>query len=84
MTHSDVIVESTFGDEIFATHYTGIVEQSGIVNTLNMVPGGTPAMKPFQTDRAGKLWLARRTGVVFANELKQIFRIFEMDLGSWN
>ena len=58
MSHSDVIVESTSRDHVFPAVTTGILEQSGIVNTLDMVSGSDPALESFQTNRAGKLWLA--------------------------
>ena len=58
MSHSDVIVESTARDHVFPAVTTGILEQAGIVNTLDMVSGSDPALESFQTNRAGKLWLA--------------------------
>ena len=58
MSHSDVIVESTARDHVSPALSTRILEQSRIVNTLDMVSGSYPALESFQANRAGKLWLA--------------------------
>ena len=84
MSHSDMIVESTSRDHVFPTVRTGILEQSRIVDALYMVPGCHPALESFQTNRAGKLWLARQTGVILGDKLKQLFWIFEILNTAWN
>ena len=84
MGHSDVIVESTSRDHVFPTVGAGVLEQSRIVNALYMVSGGHPALESFQTNRAGKLWLARQAGVILGDKLKQLFGIFEILNTAWN
>ena len=84
MSHSDVIVESTSRDQVFPAVGAGILEQSGIVDALYVVPGGIPALESFQTNRAGKLWLARQTWVILRHKLKQLFRVFEILYTAWN
>ena len=79
-----MVVESTPRDHVFPTVRTGILEQSRIVDALYMVPGGHPALESFQTDPAGKLWLAWKTGVILADKLKQLFWIFEILNTAWN
>ena len=53
-----MIVESTARDHVSPALSTRILEQSRIVNTLDMVSGSHPALESFQANRAGKLMLA--------------------------
>ena len=80
MSHSYVIVESTARDHVSSAMSTRILEQSRIVNTLDMVSGSIPALESFQANRAGKLWLA----IILGDKLKQLFGIFEILNTAWN
>ena len=84
MGHSDVIVESTSRDQVFPAVVAGVLEQSGIVDALYVVPGGHPALESFQTNRAGKLWLARQTRFILCHKLKQLLWVFEILYTAWN
>ena len=50
MSHGDVIVQSTLGDQIFPTQNTGVLKQTRVMDTFNVVPSGNPAREPFQTN----------------------------------
>ena len=70
MTHGDVVVESTLRDHVLATQVTDILEQPGIVNTFNMIPGSTSALEFFPTDRTRKFRLTRHNEIIFLDKLK--------------
>ena len=47
MSHGDVVVQSTLGDHISPTQNTGVLKQTGVVDTFYVVPSGNPATEPF-------------------------------------
>lgn len=72
--HSDVVVDSTFGNTFFPTNGASILEHARIMNTLNMIACSNFAGKPLLANFTRVLVFVWVKPIFLINKLKQILR----------